>query len=162
MPKPSLLARVPRVPDRTGGLLAPALAAGLLWLSAVLVATYCLLQVGGRGPLTPVAAIAGNPLQADPAMVARALGAQPEAPAAAPVAPPLASRFRLLGVIGQPGWRGAALIAIDGQPPRPVTVGEVVEEPVRLLAVGQRQARLGTQAGDPAAFELRLPDDAKE
>lgn len=123
-----------------------------------LVTAYWLLQVWGRAPLAPVAAMAGNPLQADVAAVARALGAQPEAPVNAPVAPPVSSRFKLIGLVGQPGKRGAALIAVDAQPPRPVTVGDVVDGEVRLLTVSQRQVRLGARAGDPAAFELSLPE----
>jgi general secretion pathway protein C len=138
--------------------MAPALAAGLLWLVAALVTGYWLLHLWGRAPLTPVAAIAGNPLQADAAAVARALGALPEAPAVAAVAPPASSRFRLLGLVGQPGQRGAALIAVDGQPPRPVSVGGVVEGQMLLLSVGQREVQVGAQRGDPAAFELSLPE----
>ena len=141
--------------------MAPALAAGLLWLVAALVTGYWLLHLWGRAPLTPltpVAAIAGNPLQADAASVARALGALPEAPAVAAVAPPASSRFRLLGLVGQPGQRGAALIAVDGQPPRPVSVGGVVEGQMLLLSVGQRAVQVGAQRGDPAAFELSLPE----
>lgn len=141
-----------------GGRLAPAGAAGVLWLLAVLVTAYWLLQVWGRAPIAPVAAMAGNPLQADVGAVARALGAQPDAPVSAPAAPPVSSRFKLIGVVGQPGQRGAALIAVDAQPPRPVTVGSVVDGDVRLLSVSQRVARLGVRSADPAAFELSLPE----
>ena len=140
------------------GRLAPAAVAGVLWLLAALVSAYWLLQVWGRAPLVPVAAMAGNPLQADVGAVARSLGALPEAPAATPVAPPVSSRFRLIGVVGQSGQRGAALIAVDAQPPRPVTVGDVVDGEVRLLSVSQRVARLGARSADPAAFELSLPE----
>ena len=141
-----------------GGRLAPAVAAGLLWLLAALVTAYWVLQVWGQAPLVPVAAMAGNPLQADVGAVARALGAQPEAPVNAPVAPPVSSRFKLMGLVGQPGQRGAALIGVDAQPPRPVTVGAVVDGDVRLLSVGQRMVRLGARSDDPAAFELNLPE----
>ncbi|MBL8386800.1 MAG: general secretion pathway protein C [Hydrogenophaga sp.] len=158
MAKVPLSVRVSQGPDRVRGPLAPALLAGVLWVLAGLALGYFLLQIWGMGPLKPVTAIAGNPLQVDQVMLARALGAQPDAPAEAPAAPTLSSRFQLLGVIGQPGQRGAALIAMDGQPPRPVTVGDVIEDRVRLLAVDKRLARLGTQAGDPAGFELRLPE----
>lgn len=141
-----------------GGRLMPAAAAGILWLLAALVTAYWLLQVWGRESLVPVAAMAGNPLQADVGAVARALGAQPEAPASAPVAPPVSSRFKLMGLVGQPGQRGAALIGVDAQPPRPVTVGAVVDGDLRLLLVGQRMVRLGVRSDDPAAFELSLPE----
>jgi general secretion pathway protein C len=143
------------------GALAPSLAAGVLWLLAALVTIYWVLQIWGRGPLMPVVAMAGNPPMADPVAVGRALGAVPEAPAAQPVAPPLSSRFRLVGLVGQPAQRGAALIAVDGQPPRPVAVGAAVEGELRLLSVGRNTVRLGMRAGDPAAFELSLPEQTQ-
>lgn len=136
----------------------PALAAGVLWLAAGLCAGYWLLQFWGRGPLIPVAAIAGNPIQADAASVARALGALPEVEAATPVAPPAASRFRLVGLVSQPGQRGAALIAVDGQPPRPITIGSVVDGELVLLSVGRRVARLGSARGGADPLELSLPE----
>ena len=68
---------------------------------------------------------------------------------------------RLIGLASQSGDHGAALIAVDGQPPRPVTVGGVVDGDLRLLSVGRRVARLGTGAGDAAALELRLPETAE-
>lgn len=136
----------------------PALAAGVLWLAAGVCTGYWLLQLWGRGPLIPVAAIAGNPIQADAASVARALGAPPEVQAAAAVAPPASSRFRLIGLVSQPGQRGAALIAVDGQPPRPITIGSVVEGELVLLSVGRRVARLGSASGGAESLELSLPE----
>ncbi|UJW81379.1 general secretion pathway protein C [Hydrogenophaga sp. SL48] len=136
----------------------PALAAGVLWLAAGVCTGSWLLQLWGRGPLIPVAAIAGNPIQADAASVARALGAPPEAQAAAAVAPPASSRFRLIGLVSQPGQRGAALIAVDGQPPRPITIGSVVEGELVLLSVGRRVARLGSASGGAESLELSLPE----
>lgn len=96
--------------------------------------------------------------QADVSAVARVLGASPEPVASVPVAPPLSSRFRLLGLVGQPGQRGAALIEIDGQPPRPVSVGAVVEGQLLLLSVDRREVRVGLTRDDPSAFELSLPE----
>jgi general secretion pathway protein C len=157
---PTSSARMLRLTERgvgAGGL-APSVVAGVLWLLAAVLTSYWVLQIWGRSPLTPVAAMAGNPPMADPVAVGRALGALPDAPVAEPVAPPMSSRFRLVGLVGQPAQRGAALIAIDGQAPKPVTVGAVVEGDVRLLSVGGRAVRLGTRAGDPAAFELNLPE----
>jgi general secretion pathway protein C len=136
----------------------PVLAAGLLWLAAGLSAGYWLLQLWGHGPLTPVSAIAGNPLQADAAQVARALGAVPEVQAAAPAAPPASSRFQLIGLVSQPGRGGAALISVDGEPPRPFAVGSVVHGEWVLQSVQRRQVRLGADRGGAAALELSLPD----
>lgn len=134
------------------------LAAGLLWLAAALCTGYWVLQMVGRGPLAPVAAIGSQPIQSDAAGVARMLGAAPDAPAAGQSALPMSSRFQLIGLASQSGERGAALIAVDGQPPRPVVVGDVVDGDLRLLSVGRRVARLGTGAGDTAALELSLPE----
>jgi general secretion pathway protein C len=136
----------------------PAFAAGLLWLAAGLSAGYWLLQLWGHGPLTPVSAIAGNPIQADAALVARALGALPEVQAAAPVAPPASSRFQLIGLVSQRGRGGAALIAVDGAPPRPFTVGSVVDSGWVLQSVDRRQVRLGADRRGPTTLELNLPD----
>ena len=145
-------------PAMASGRAWPALAAGALWLAAGLCAGYWLLQFWGREPLTPVAAIAGNPIQADAASVARALGALPEVQVAATVAPPPSSRFRLIGLVNQSGRRGAALIAVDGQPPRPITIGSVVDGELVLLSVGPRVARLGSSREGTTSLELSLPE----
>jgi general secretion pathway protein C len=134
------------------------LVAGLLWLLAALSAGYWVLQILGRSALEPVPAAGRQPIQAEAAAVARALGAVPDAAPQAAVAPPLSSRFRLIGLAAQPGQRGAALIAVDGQPPRPVLVGAVVDGDLRLLSVGRRVARIGKDAADPAALDINLPD----
>ena len=153
-------ARLFRLTERGvgAGSLAPSLVAGALWLLVAVLTSYWVLQIWGRGPLMPVAAMAANPPMADPVAVGRVLGALPEAPVVVPVAPPLSSRLRLVGLVGQPAERGAALIAIDGQAPRPVAVGAVVEGDVRLLSVGRKFVRLGVRANDPATFELSLPE----
>jgi len=140
-----------------GARLAPALAAGLLWLAAGLSAGYWGLLAWGRSPLTPVAAVAAPQPQTDVAAVARVLGAVPDVQAvvAAPMA--LASRFRLLGVVSRPGQQGAALIALDGQPPRPYTVGAALEGGLVLQSVDRRAAKLGPERHGPASVELSLP-----
>lgn len=136
--------------------LGPALAAGLLWLAAGLSGGYWLLQAWGRSPVTPLTAVAAPLPQTDVAAVARTLGAVPQAqPAAAPVAS--ASRLQLLGVVARPGQRGAALIAIDGQPPRPYTVGATLDGALVLQSVDRRTARLGPALQGPTTVELSLP-----
>lgn len=135
----------------------PALAAGLLWLAAGLSAGYWVLQAWGRSAVTSVAAVAAPQPQTDVASVARALGALPQQaqPEAAPVA--LASRYILLGVVSRPGQSGAALIALDGQPPRPYTVGAALEGGLVLQSVDRRSAKLGPQRDGPSSVELSLP-----
>lgn len=93
---------------------------------------------------------------ADSDAVARLLGVLP-ASSTAPVAPEAASRFALSGVVADPSRQGAALIAIDGKPPRPFRVGSKVGDNYVLQSVGLRSATLGAQVDGPAAFTLQLP-----
>ena len=54
---------------------------------------------------------------------------------------------------------GAALIGIDGQPPRPYRVGASLEGGLVLQAVSRRGVRLAPEPGAPGeAFELTLPE----
>jgi general secretion pathway protein C len=141
---------------------APAVAAGVLWLAAGFSAGYWVLLAMGR---TPVTAVPAAPLAlpvADTALVARALGFSPSAqPAQADQASePVASRFVLLGVaaVGRSG--GAALIGLDGQPPRPYRVGAVLDGGLVLQSVSRTSARLGPALQGPATVELALPQAA--
>lgn len=153
MRRPRLALQAPSGLARLG----PALAAGALWLAAGLCVGYWVLHIGGRGPVTPVAALAAPTPQTDVAAVARALGAVPQAqPAAAPLVT-VASRLRLLGVVSRPGQSGAALIALDDQPPRPYTVGTAIESGLVLQSVDRRSVKLGPEKTGPASVELTLP-----
>ncbi len=137
----------------------PGVLAVLLWLVAGLCVGYWVLQALGRTPLTPVAAPAVPPAAPDAASVARVLGAAPVAAVdASPGAPPpLSSRFQLLGVVDAGGADGAALIAIDGQPPKPYRVGAELESGVVLASVQRRSVRLAVSGGGDQGFELTLP-----
>ena len=95
-----------------------------------------------------------RPAPPDAAAVARLLGAS--APRA--VAPPeLASRFKLLGVVTDKTGRGAALMAVDGKPPRPFRVGAEVADGYVLRSLDRRAASIGASAQGPAALTLELP-----
>jgi general secretion pathway protein C len=110
-------------------------------------------------PTDAVAAAATMPrpsVTADSDAVARLLGVLP-ASRTAQVAPEAASRFALSGVVADPSKQGAALISIDGKPPRPFRVGSSVGDNYVLQSVGLRSATIGTQADGPAAFTLQLP-----
>jgi general secretion pathway protein C len=107
-------------------------------------------------PTDAVAAAATMPrpsVTADSDAVARLLGVLP-ASRTAQVAPEAASRFALSGVVADPSKQGAALISIDGKPPRPFRVGSSVGDNYVLQSVGLRSATIGTQADGPAAFTL--------
>ncbi len=143
---------------------APGVLAVFLWLAAGLSVGYWVLQTLGRSPLTPVAAPAVTPPAPDAASVARVLGAVQvaavDAPASAP--PPLASRFQLLGVVAAGGAGGAALIAIDGQPPQPYRVGAELDGGVVLESVQRRSVRLAPSGGGASGFDLTLPEPPGE
>ena len=129
-----------------------------LWLLAAGSCVYWGLRVAPR--VAPLAVVAPAPsvFAADPAAVARLLGANPTAaaPAGAPMAS-LASRFSLLGVVAARSRRGAALIAVDGKPARPFRVGSAIDEGLMLQSVEGRRAVLGASAGGPAVLTLELP-----
>lgn len=138
---------------------APTVAAGLLWLAAGLSAGYGVLQAVGRTSVMPVAASPVAVPSADPAAVARALGARAAASPveAAPVAVAEAPRYNLQGVIASVGQQGAALIAVNGQPARPFRVGSVVDAGLVLQSVSRQKVRLGATVGGPTTLELALP-----
>ena len=136
---------------------APAWAAGLFWLAAGLSAGYWVLLAAGRSPLTPLSVAAPPALEVDASSVARVLGALPEA-AQAPVAPvATGTQYSLSGVVATNAPGGAALIAVNGQPPRPYRVGASLEGGLVLQSVTRRSARLGPVVGGPATVELTLP-----
>lgn len=106
--------------------------------------------------LAPPAATTRLAADADPTAVARLLGAVP-AVNAATVTPEAASRFALSGVVAYGTTRGAALISIDGKPPRPWRVGAQLGDGFVLQSVGPRSATLGASVDAAPAFTLQLP-----
>ncbi len=128
-----------------------------VWALAAGAAVFWGLRLAN--PAEPVVAPAAAPraaVSADADAIARLFGALP-VEQAAPVAPEAASRFALSGVVADASSQGAALISIDGKPPRPFRVGSRVGEGYVLQSVGVRAATLGTSADGPAAFTLQLP-----
>jgi general secretion pathway protein C len=105
----------------------------------------------GTAPPAPPARIAPA---TDPVAIARLLGS---APTAAAPAPALSSRFSLQGVVAGPDGAGAALIAVDGKPPKPFRVGASIEEGLVLQSVEPRRATLGANMQAPASVTLELP-----
>lgn len=135
----------------------PALLAALLWLLAGLSAGHWVLQAWGRSPLTPVPAAVSAPPAVDVLLLARALGAVPPAAPRAEAAPAAASRFALQGVVAVGTARGAALIAVDGQPARPFGLGAEVAGGLVLQSVSAQQVRLGTARAGPTTLTLDMP-----
>jgi general secretion pathway protein C len=128
-----------------------------LWALAAGAAVFWALRLSS--PADAVAAAAAMPrpsVTADAEAVGRLLGVV-SAQTAAPAAPEAASRFALVGVVADPSNQGAALIAIDGKPPKPFRVGSRVGDNYVLQSVGVRAATLGAQVDGPPAFTLQLP-----
>ena len=95
----------------------------------------------------------------DPQAMARALGGGATSTTAlsASVAPPLSTRFKLMGVVAGPAPKGYALIAIDGKPAKPYRVGAQLEEALMLQSVAPRSATLTASREAPAGVMLELP-----
>jgi general secretion pathway protein C len=136
----------------------PALVAALLWLAAGLSAGYWVLQFLGRSAVTPVATVALAPAPPDPLAVARTLGAVPVAAVGAAPAAGAPARYVLLGVVATGTDGGAALIAVDSQPPRPYRVGAALDGGLVLQAVTRRTVRLGPSLDAPTSMELSVPE----
>ncbi|MCM2252950.1 MAG: general secretion pathway protein C [Ramlibacter sp.] len=128
----------------------------VLWGLVAASAVYWGLKLTTRPAAVPAAVLAARtPPATDPLAVARLLGASPVAVAAAP-APSLASRFSLVGVVASRSRQGAALIAVDGKPPKPFRVGAALDEGIVLQSVENRRAVLASADGAPV-LTLDLP-----
>ena len=130
----------------------------MLWMLAAGSCVYWGLRIAPRAAPAAVAPPVRTAFAPDPAAVSRLLGADPlvMSPAAAPGAS-LASRFNLSGVVAGQSHRGAALIAVDGKPPRPFRVGSAIDEGLVLQSVDRRRATIGATGGGPALLTLELP-----
>lgn len=127
-----------------------------LWALVAATAVYWGLKLTTPGAVPDAAPLARTETMADPAAVARLLGASPTVAQATPVAS-LSSRFTLVGVVADSSHRGAALIAVDGRPARPFRVGTAVDESLVLQSVDARRAVLAAGADGPAVLTLELP-----
>lgn len=128
-----------------------------LWTLAAASAVFWVLRISAPADaLAPPAATTRVVAAADPGAVARLLGAAPKVNTVA-AAPEAASRFALWGVIAYGTTQGAALISIDGKPPRPWRVGAQLSDGYVLQSVGLRAATLGASVDSAPAFTLQLP-----
>ncbi|AVP58763.1 type II secretion system protein N [Pulveribacter suum] len=141
-----------------GGSWAPRLTTLALWAAAGAAALYWALALSAQ-PAGPVPATLPAAPQADAQAVARLLGAGVHVAAvqqsAAPAAP---GRFVLQGVLaGTTSGHGAALVSVDGQPPKPVRVGASVEPGLVLQSLSRREARLGPSLDGATTVTLQMP-----
>jgi general secretion pathway protein C len=136
-----------------------------LWALAAGSAAFWGLKVTGspRSLAVPLPS-ARQVALADPVSIAKLLGSSPVAGTAAPVAS-LASRFQLLGVVaGVRSGEGAAVISVDGKPPRSYRVGSPLDESYKLKSVHGREAVIAVQRdGQPVATlavpQAKLPEN---
>ncbi|MBS0290933.1 MAG: general secretion pathway protein C [Proteobacteria bacterium] len=134
---------------------APRLATLALWALAGAGAVYWGLRLSAPPAGPAPAAAPPEPVVADTQALARLLGAQAQNAAAAPS---LASRFVLLGLLaGTASGDGAALIAVDGKPPKPYRVGASVEPGLVLQSLTRREARLGAAVDGATTLTLQMP-----
>lgn len=153
---PSFAARGASVPSG-GAAWGVRLATLVLWALAAASVAYWGLRLAGRPQDSALPAVATAPAAPDVQAIARLFGAGAAPVAAAAPQASLASRFKLVGVLaGQQSGGGAALLAVDGKPPKPYRVGAQVEPGLVLLALGPREARLGPPGGPPT-LTLELP-----
>lgn len=135
----------------------------VIWAAVAAAATFWVLRMAVSAPGAPSHAVSVSDAVAVRGDLTRLLGAaapaEVVAAAATPIAPEMASRFRLLGVVAPKSPRrveGLALIAIDGKPARAFKVGAAVEGELVLQMVHARGAALGARGG-PADLTLELP-----
>ncbi|MEY2619828.1 MAG: hypothetical protein RL522_2830 [Pseudomonadota bacterium] len=106
-------------------------------------------------PSEAAAPVSRLPDPVDPAAVARLLGASAVTAEAGPAV--AGTSLVLTGVAAGYSGGGAALIAVDGAPPRPYRVGHRVQNDLWLQSVQGRQARLGPAPQGPTTLTLELP-----
>jgi general secretion pathway protein C len=127
-----------------------------LWALAAASIVFWGLRLAAPSDAIAPPAVTKAQAQPDPAAVAQMLGAVSAEPAAV-ATPEAASRFALLGVVADADKQGAALIAVDGKPPRPFKVGATVAEGYVLRSVSTRAASLGARGDATPALTLQLP-----
>lgn len=141
------------------------LSAFVAWALVAGTVVFWGLRLWVQPSAAPAYAVAVGETGVQRADLSRLLGAAPTTTAAAavPVAPELASRFKLIGVmapkvsppVGNPS-PGLALIAVDGKPPRAFEVGSSLDGNMVLQSVSLRTASIGVAQG-ATAVKLELP-----
>lgn len=134
----------------------------LVWALAAGSAVYWGLKLSSSSSTVPRAAVVAQQTPpADPVAVARLLGhTATSTPVSSGPAPAAASRFSLVGVVADRAQQGAALIAVDGRPPKPFRVGSAVDDGLVLKSVQPRRAVLASSVEGPAVVTLELPAPA--
>ena len=129
-----------------------------MWVLAAASVIFWGLRLAAPPESAAPPALASPPVAVDPAEVAKAFGAT-TAPVAS-LAPDAGNRFVLLGVVADGDQRGAALVAVDGKPPRPYRGGQQLGDGYVLQSVDLRAAKLGAGADTPTLLTLQMPKTA--
>ena len=131
-----------------------------IWAMVAASAVFWLTRLLARADAAPAHAVTVSASTAVAnADLSRLLGSTRVAAADAPAAEPVVdARYKLIGVVAprSAAATGLALIAVGDKPPRPVSLGGVVDGSLVLLAVNHRRAELGPAGGTPTV-RLELP-----
>lgn len=133
-----------------------------VWAALAASVAFWGLRLLVTSPATPAQAVAVSAGAAANADVSRLLGVSPKAVDndAQVLAPEIASRFRLTGVMAPKSnatsAQGVALISVDGKPPRAFGVGARVDGDLLLQSVSLRSASIGVAQAAPSVV-LELP-----
>ncbi|HET7528329.1 MAG TPA: type II secretion system protein N [Burkholderiaceae bacterium] len=129
-----------------------------IWAVVAGTAVFWLTRLLSRADPAPAHAVTvSSSASVASADLSRLFGSTRVASDAAPE-PAAETRYKLIGVVAPRSAAAAALalIAVDNKPPRPVSLGGVVDGSLVLLAVNHRRAELGP-AGGAATVRLELP-----
>jgi len=130
-----------------------------IWAVVAASAVFWLTRLLARADAAPAHAVtvsaSASVASAD---LSRLFGSTRVAADAPQPEPAADARFKLVGVVApkSAAAAGLALIAVDNKPPRPVSLGGVVDGSLVLLAVNHRRAELGP-VGGAATVRLELP-----
>ena len=139
------------------------LSAFVIWSLVGATVVFWALRLAASPPQVPPYAVAvGNSVTVR-GDLGRLFGVPSRPTATAQAAPEAPSRFRLVGVMAPrdraaqtEAGQGVALIAVDGKPPKPFTVGARLDSDLVLQSVGLRTASLGPAQGARKVL-LELP-----
>ena len=134
-----------------------ALGTTAVWALAAASVIFWGLRLAAPPESAAPPALVAPPVAVDPAEVAKAFGATT---VQATLTPDAGNRFVLMGVIADGDQRGAALVAVDGKPPRPYRVGQQVGDGYVLQSVDVRAARLGAGPDTPTLLTIQMPKPA--
>jgi general secretion pathway protein C len=130
-----------------------------IWAILAASAVFWLTRLLARADAAPAHAVTvSSNASVATADLSRLFGSTRVATDAAAPEPAADTRYKLIGVVAPKSAAAAALalIAVDNKPPRPVSLGGVVDGSLVLLAVNHRRAELGP-AGGAATVRLELP-----